>query len=148
MWLRDAVASNKLPTLKDLGNPRYFPYRFGHAFWAYVGGRWGDDKVVDLFRDGLRSGDPQMSIKKVLEQDEKTFSKEWGEAVHRAYAGFLEAQRDPQYYGPRDREQEARRRRAEPRAGALARRQADRASSPRGTCSRSTSSSPTPTPAR
>ncbi len=100
MWLRDAVASNKLPTLKDLGNPRYFPYRFGHAFWAYVGGRWGDDKVVDLFRDGLRSGDPQMSIKKVLEQDEKTFSKEWGEAVHRAYAGFLEAQRDPQYYGP------------------------------------------------
>jgi WD40 repeat protein len=100
MWLRDAVASNKLPTLKDLGNPRYFPYRFGHAFWAYVGGRWGDDKVVDLFRDGLGSGDPQMSIKKVLGQDEKTFSKEWGEAVHRAYAGFLEAQRDPQYYGP------------------------------------------------
>jgi hypothetical protein len=100
MWLRDAVASNKLPTLKDLGNPRYFPYRFGHAFWAYVGGRWGDDKVVALFRDGLRSGDPQMSIKKVLGQEEKAFSKEWGDSVRRAYAGFLEAQRDPSYYGP------------------------------------------------
>jgi hypothetical protein len=100
MWLRDAVASNKLPTLRDLGNPRFFPYRFGHAFWAYVGGRWGDDKVIEVFREGLRSGDPELAIKKVLGKDQKTFSKEWGDAVHRAYAGFLEAQRDPAYYGP------------------------------------------------
>jgi WD40 repeat protein len=100
MWLRDAVASNKLPTLKDLGNPRYFPYRFGHAFWAYVGGRWGDDKVVGLFREGLSAGDPQAAIKKVLGQDEKTFSKEWGASVRRAYAGFLESQKDPADYGP------------------------------------------------
>ena len=100
MWLRDAVASNKLPTLKDLGNPRYFPYRFGHAFWAYVGGRWGDDKVIELFREGVRAGDPQLAIKKLLGQEEKVFSKEWGDAVRRAYAGFLEAQRDPDYYGP------------------------------------------------
>ncbi len=46
MWLRDAVESKKLPTLKQLGNPRFFPYRFGHAFWAYVGGLLGDDMVI------------------------------------------------------------------------------------------------------
>jgi hypothetical protein len=100
MWLRDAVNVNKLPTLKDLGNPRFFPYRFGHAFWAYVGGRWGDDKVIELFREGMRQGDPEAAIKKVLQQDGKTFSKEWQDAIRRTYAGFLEAKKDPAAYGP------------------------------------------------
>ena len=27
---------DRLPSIRDLDNPRYFPYRFGHAFWAYV----------------------------------------------------------------------------------------------------------------
>src|SRR5437667_3902435 len=42
MWLRDAVRSGKLPTIDELDNPKYFPYRWGQAFWAYVGGKWGD----------------------------------------------------------------------------------------------------------
>ena len=25
--------------------PKYFPYRWGQAFWAYVGGRWGDEVI-------------------------------------------------------------------------------------------------------
>src|SRR5687767_4295172 len=41
MWLRDAAAREKLPDIDDLDKREYFPYRWGHAFWAYVGGRWG-----------------------------------------------------------------------------------------------------------
>src|SRR3970282_280720 len=100
MWLRDAVQSDKLPKLKDLGNPRFFPYRFGHAFWASAGGGFGDDKVLALFREGSRSGDAVAAIKKVLELDEKAFSKEWGDSIRRTYAGFLEAKKDPSFYGP------------------------------------------------
>jgi hypothetical protein len=100
MWLRDAVQSKKLPTLKQLGNPRYFPYRFGHAVWAYVGGRWGDDKVIEVFREGSRSGDAVAAIKKVLGEDEKTFSKGWGDSVRASYAGFLEANKNAADYGP------------------------------------------------
>ena len=43
MWLRDAARQETLPTINDLDNPKYFPYRWGQAFWAYVGGRWGDE---------------------------------------------------------------------------------------------------------
>ena len=100
MWLRDALQSKKLPTLKQLGNPRFFPYRYGHAFWAYVGGRWGDDKVIELFREGSRSGNAVAAIKKVLGQDEKTFSKGWGDSVRATYAGFLEANEGAADYGP------------------------------------------------
>jgi hypothetical protein len=100
MWLRDALQADKLPTLKDLGNPRFFPYRFGHAFWAYVGGRWGDEQAIQLYLQGMRSGDPVAAIKSVLGQDQKTFSDEWKQAVRRTYAGFLEAAKDPSEYGP------------------------------------------------
>jgi Tol biopolymer transport system component len=100
MWLRDAAAGDKLPTLRDLGNPRFFPYRFGHAFWAYVGGVWGDETAVELFREGMRTGDPEAAIRKVLETGEKEFSQQWGEAIRKAYAGFLEAKKSPSAYGP------------------------------------------------
>jgi dipeptidyl aminopeptidase/acylaminoacyl peptidase len=100
MWLRDALESDKLPTLQDLGNPRFFPYRFGHAFWAYVGGRWGDEQAINVYLHGMRSGDPVAAIKNVLGQDQKTFSEEWKQSVQRTYAGFLEAAKDPAEYGP------------------------------------------------
>ena len=29
MWMRDAAREEKLPTVKDLDNPKYFPYRWG-----------------------------------------------------------------------------------------------------------------------
>ena len=48
MWLRDAAIEDRLPMIKDLDDPRYFPYRFGHAFWAYVAGRWGDPTIARI----------------------------------------------------------------------------------------------------
>ncbi|HVH39627.1 MAG TPA: basic secretory protein-like protein [Gemmatimonadaceae bacterium] len=54
MWLRDALRRDDLPTLDQLTNdPRYFPYRYGQALWAYIGGRWGDATVNQLFRAAL-----------------------------------------------------------------------------------------------
>src|SRR6188768_338834 len=48
MWLRDAAIEDRLPQIKNLDDPRYFPYRFGHAFWAYIGGRFGDEAVGQI----------------------------------------------------------------------------------------------------
>src|SRR5262245_50822200 len=31
MWVRDAAQFDRLPTLEQLNNPRFFPYRYGHA---------------------------------------------------------------------------------------------------------------------
>src|SRR5205085_1991624 len=50
MWLRDAARENKLPSIDDLDNPKYFPYRWGQAFWAYVGGKWGDEVIPQMLR--------------------------------------------------------------------------------------------------
>lgn len=55
VWLRDAAIAEKLPDIDDLNDPRYFPYRFGHAFWAYVGGRYGDGAIAQILHSAGRS---------------------------------------------------------------------------------------------
>ena len=50
MWMRDAVMQGDLPTLKDMSrNPQqYFPYRYGHVFWSYMTGLYGDGIIRPL----------------------------------------------------------------------------------------------------
>jgi hypothetical protein len=54
MWMRDAVAREKLPTIRELDHPRYFPYRYGQAFWAFVAAQYGDQAIGGLLRAGAR----------------------------------------------------------------------------------------------
>src|SRR3954471_3556137 len=45
MWMRDAVRRGELPKFRQLDSFKYFPYRWGQSFWAYLGGTYGDDIV-------------------------------------------------------------------------------------------------------
>src|SRR5437773_2550349 len=57
MWIRDATIHNRMPDLRKLTrDPYYFPYRYGQALLAYIGGRFGDDAVVRLFLAAGLSG--------------------------------------------------------------------------------------------
>jgi Tol biopolymer transport system component len=56
MWVRDAAQHDRLPTLQQLDDPRYFPYRFGHAFWSYLASRFGDGVVGKVLRAKGRGG--------------------------------------------------------------------------------------------
>ena len=48
MWMRGRAsqdtARDTLPTFRQLDDPRYFPYRYGHALLAYVGGTLGTSR--------------------------------------------------------------------------------------------------------
>ena len=44
MWMRSAVLRDEVPKYKELTDPRIFPYRYGQALCAYIGGRWGDER--------------------------------------------------------------------------------------------------------
>ena len=56
MWVRDAARHDRLPTLEQLGDPSYFPYRYGHAFWSYLAGRYGDGIVSRVLRSKAKGG--------------------------------------------------------------------------------------------
>jgi Tol biopolymer transport system component len=92
VWLRDAAVSEKLPDIDDLNDPRYFPYRFGHAFWAYVGGRWGDQAVAQILHSAGRSphsgpngggggGDAVGLIENVLGIDKEQLGADWHQSI-------------------------------------------------------------------
>ena len=99
MWLRDAVRENKLPTIDDLNDPKYFPYRWGQAFWAYVGGRYGDDNVRRMLAVAAAAGDPGVAIEKVLGIKATDLSAEWQESIRRACEPVLAAAMPPSEVG-------------------------------------------------
>ncbi|HEY5547063.1 MAG TPA: BamA/TamA family outer membrane protein [Gemmatimonadaceae bacterium] len=99
MWLRDALQRNDLPTINDLTNSgKYFPYRYGEALWAYIGGTWGDDKVQALFRSALEVGIDQATIK-TLGMRTDTLSRRWHDAIRAAYGPMLEGRTAPRATG-------------------------------------------------
>jgi hypothetical protein len=101
MWIRDALIRDDLPTTRALTrDPRYFPYRFGQAFWAYVAGTWGDEVVGRMYRAGLAGG-VDAAIRSVLEVAPDTLSARWHEAVRAEYAPHLEGRTLPADAGQR-----------------------------------------------
>lgn len=101
MWMRDAVLRDDVPTLEQLSrDPRYFPYRFGHAFWGYVGGRWGDEVVTALYRSVGARG-LEGSILRTLGLHPDSLSADWIAASKAHYAPLMEGRSEPARVGER-----------------------------------------------
>jgi hypothetical protein len=99
MWMRDAVMRNKFPTIKQLTtDPRFFPYRYGQALWAYVGGKWGDRAIVDVYRTSLRVG-WDAALVRVLGINDDSLSKEWAAANRAMYLPQLAGRTKPDSEG-------------------------------------------------
>ena len=102
MWMRDAMLreDQDLPTARQLANSRkYFPYRYGHALWAYIGGRWGDEQVREIFLQTARSGSPAQAIGSVLQIPLDTLSADWHRAIRDAYEPVTGATMAPDSFG-------------------------------------------------
>ncbi len=85
MWLRDAVYTNKLPSIEQMAlDPRIFPYRFGHALWTYIGERWGDEAVGAILQGATTSG-IDGAIRRTLGLTTQQLSDQWRDAVFRQY---------------------------------------------------------------
>ncbi|MGE5358406.1 MAG: hypothetical protein ACM3NQ_05260, partial [Bacteroidales bacterium] len=86
MWLRDAVAGDRLPAIAALDDPRYFPYRWGHAFWAYVGEQYGDGVVAPLLGGAMAAGDVGKALEAVLKVKGDDLSRSWHQHVKARFA--------------------------------------------------------------
>jgi len=80
MWMRSSVANDDLPTFRDLQNPKYFPYRYGQVFWAYVASVWGDEVIQPLFVNTAKYG-LGPAIQATLGVKPREFEENWIEAV-------------------------------------------------------------------
>jgi Tol biopolymer transport system component len=76
MWLRDAVDSDRLPTIAQLDNPRWFPYRYGQALWAYLSERFGEDLAAKAMKSDAKGG-AIGRLTAVTGVDAATLSRDW-----------------------------------------------------------------------
>jgi WD40 repeat protein len=104
MWMRGAIqdtAKDTLPSFRQLDNPRFFPYRYGHALLAYIAGHWGDQAIGQLLRTASRRRGMEPAIREVLGISPDTLVARWHAAIHATYEPLLAATRPPEAFGPR-----------------------------------------------
>ena len=90
MWMRDTWKRKDLPQIRKLENYyKYFPYRYGHALWAYIGGRWGDEMIGKVFKMLARSNDYESVLQGVLGVPLKKLSEDWHKAMEEAYSPLV-----------------------------------------------------------
>ncbi len=99
MWMRDAASQPTLPTIRDLSNPKYFPYRWGQALWAYIVGRWGDAALGALLRTACATGNAEIALDINLGLRPDELSAQWHQALREAATAVNSSTRRPGNYG-------------------------------------------------
>ena len=86
MWMRDAALREDLPTIRQLTRDQqsYFPYRYGQAYMAYIGGKYGDAAVTDLYKMSGRVGVDSAFVY-TLGITADSLSEEWKEATRETF---------------------------------------------------------------
>lgn len=91
MWMRDALLNRDIPSLKDLTNSnKYFPYRYGQAFWTFVGSVYGDTTIVPLMKATAKYG-YENGLRYTFGYDDRTLSGLWKNAIEAHYRPMLRA---------------------------------------------------------
>lgn len=99
MWLRDALRRDDLPTINQLTtDARFFPYRYGQALWAYIGGAYGDQMVNTLYRGAVEGG-WENALRVLLRTTPDSLSAAWHAAIRREYAGEIAGRTAPDAVG-------------------------------------------------
>ena len=103
MWMRGALADtarDTLPSFRQLDDPRYFPYRYGHAFLAWVAGHWGDHVIGQLLRGAGRRRDVVAGISRALNANPDSLVARWHAETHAAYDPLKAGTEPAEAYGP------------------------------------------------
>src|SRR5450759_3161997 len=69
--MRVAALNGHIPAVKQMTDQpdEYFPYRYGHSFWTYVGKKWGDEAIGQIM-----SAVPSVGV-------DRAFRRELGESL-------------------------------------------------------------------
>jgi hypothetical protein len=79
-WMRDAALYGRIPTIKQLTDDPddYFPYRYGHSLWAYIGQKWGDE-VIGQIMNAVPSVGVERAFRRELGISLEDLGDEWRE---------------------------------------------------------------------
>src|SRR5213083_230793 len=85
MWLRDAALEGHLPSIEEMtADPYIFPYRYGHALWAYIGEKWGDEVIGEILQASATSG-LEAAFKRATGRTLEDLSADWRDAIQMTF---------------------------------------------------------------
>lgn len=90
MWMRDAVIHEDIPTMEDMTRRpnQYFPYRYGHAFWSFVTGIWGDAMIRPYLYTTAKYG-LEKATENLFGLSTDSLSSLWQKSVRKTYEPYL-----------------------------------------------------------
>jgi hypothetical protein len=93
MWMRDIVLNDKVPDLEKMADPsKYFPYRYGQAFWSVITSTYGDQVMEPLFMNTATFGF-EYAIDTVLNSSLENLNSVWKNAITNHYTPFLKTKK-------------------------------------------------------
>jgi Tol biopolymer transport system component len=99
MWMRDAVLHEDVPTIEKISKSgKYFPYRYGHALWAYITGRWDDSIVPGLYNAVIGTGFKK-GFNQLFKISMDSLSTEWQTAIKTTYGEQIKNRTKPAKVG-------------------------------------------------
>ncbi len=90
MWMRDAVIHDDIPTMEDMTRKpnEYFPYRYGHAFWSFVTGIWGDAMIRPYLYTTAKYG-LERATENLFGLSTDSLSSLWQKSVRKTYEPYM-----------------------------------------------------------
>ena len=90
LWVRDAVLTGRLPEEINGAARDLSPYMFGHAFWSYIGARFGDESVEKALKPGRKQRRLKHRILYATGAELDAVYRDWRAAMVEQYGGARE----------------------------------------------------------
>src|SRR5687767_12732673 len=90
LWLRDAVLSERIPNKITTAAREVSPYMFGHAFWSYLGSRFGDGIVEKALKPGRKQRRLKDRVRHATGEELDVLYADWRQAVHQQFGDARE----------------------------------------------------------
>ncbi|MBS3768885.1 MAG: PD40 domain-containing protein [Bacteroidales bacterium] len=90
MWMRDAIIQDDIPSIRDMTRKpnEYFPYRYGHAFWSFVTGVWGDAMIEPVLLATAKYG-LNGAVDRLFGLTTDSLSTLWQKSVRETYEPYI-----------------------------------------------------------
>jgi Tol biopolymer transport system component len=85
LWLRDAVQSDRVPRTQGDAARRLSPYQYGHAFWSYLGHRFGDEVVEKALKPDKKHRRLRDRMRSATGVDLDTLHADWRASAYQRY---------------------------------------------------------------
>ena len=81
-WMRDAALNGRIPSIDQLTDEpdKFFPYRYGHSLWAFIGQKYGDEAIGQIM-NSVPSVGVERAFRREIGISFKDLGDEWREDV-------------------------------------------------------------------